>query len=107
MKGGGDILKHTAEAKRFYWSGAWKKCRASYIQSVFGLCERCNKPGDIVHHKIYIDHSNVNDPSITLNHDNLEYLCQTCHNREHFEKYSPTRDDVMFDEFGNLISKEK
>lgn len=98
------MLEHTAEAKRFYKSKAWKKCRASYIQSVYGLCERCGEPGKIVHHKKYIDSSNVNDPMITLNHDNLELLCQDCHNKEHFEKNSALRDGFRFDEEGNLIT---
>ena len=101
------LLKHTAAAKKFYWSSAWKKCRASYIQSVFGLCERCSKPGSIVHHTEYIDHTNVDDPSITLNHENLELLCQTCHNQEHFEKGGVTRRDVMFDDDGNLIQRSE
>ncbi len=97
------MLEHTAEAKRFYKSTAWKKCRESYIASVFGLCERCKKPGKIVHHTVYINAFNINDPNITLNHDLLEYLCQDCHNREHFEKHSPVREGLMFDEEGNLI----
>lgn len=97
------MLEHTAEAKRFYKSTAWKKCRESYINRVHGLCERCGKPGKIVHHKTYIDSYNINNPNITLNHSNLEYLCQDCHNREHFEKYSPVREGFMFDDEGNLI----
>ena len=99
------MLKHTREAKRFYYSKAWQKCRAAYIASVYGLCERCTQPGDIVHHKTYIDSSNVHDPNITLNHDNLEYLCRKCHNTEHFAKSGVTRDDVMFDDNGNLIQR--
>ena len=97
------MLAHTVEAKRFYKSKAWRDCRASYIASVFGLCERCGKPGDIVHHKQYIDSSNVHDPYITLNHDNLEYLCIQCHNTEHFRKHEPLRKGFAFDEDGDLI----
>lgn len=90
-------------AKSFYQSKAWKKCRQSYFISKHGLCERCGNPGKIVHHKIYITPENVNDPDVTLNFDNLELLCQECHNREHFEKYSPTRWGLKFDEKGNLV----
>lgn len=97
------MLEHTAEAKKFYKSRTWQKCRNSYFNSVFGLCERCGNPGKIVHHKIYINSENVNDPDVTLNHYNLELLCQECHNREHFEKYSPIREGLTFDEKGNLI----
>lgn len=95
-------------AKQLYKSKAWKKCRESYIASVFGLCERCNDgtPGKIVHHKIWLDKSNINDHSISLNHEHLEYLCQLCHNREHHGNGEDvTRDDVMFDEYGNLIER--
>ena len=76
-------------AKSFYKSKQWERCRTSYIKSVGGLCERCLKrglivPGVIVHHKCYISPENILDPTITLNHDNLELLCQDCHNHEHF-----------------------
>ncbi|KAA0944163.1 HNH endonuclease [Sporosarcina sp. ANT_H38] len=97
------MLEHTTEAKRLYKSAAWRRCRTSYIQSVFGLCERCEMPGLIVHHKIYINSSNVNNPSVTLNHDNLEYLCQTCHNNEHFGKVAVVREGLSFDSDGNLV----
>lgn len=78
-------------ARLFYKSPAWHKCRQGYIgyrQSIDGgMCERCHKAlGFIVHHKKYITPENINDPSITLNWDNLEYICQDCHNKEHFDK---------------------
>lgn len=90
-------------AKDFYRSSAWKKCRASFIISQHGLCERCNcKAGTIVHHKIYLTPENINDPNITLNFENLELLCQDCHNKEHTAKL-PVSDGLMFDDEGNLI----
>ena len=72
----------------FYHSAAWLKCRAAYIKSVNGLCERCMsrgiyKPGYIVHHKRHISPENISDPSILLSWDNLEYLCIDCHNQVH------------------------
>lgn len=98
-------------AKSFYNSKAWLDCRESYIQSVHGLCERClargvYEPGYIVHHIEYLTPKNINNPMITLNHDNLEYLCHECHNREHFSEGNYLRDDVMFDEDGNLIQRD-
>jgi 5-methylcytosine-specific restriction endonuclease McrA len=98
-------------ARKFYGSRAWKECRASYILSVNGLCERCLAngkyvAGEEVHHKIYLTLDNINDPYITLNWDNLELLCQSCHSKEHMSKHSPLRDDVMFDENGNLVRRE-
>ncbi|MCT2535701.1 HNH endonuclease [Aquibacillus koreensis] len=93
-------------AKQFYKSKAWRQCRDAYFICQHGLCERCGDPGLIVHHKEYITPSNINDLDITLNHDNLDLLCQTCLNQEHHgAKQSVVRDDVMFDERGNLIAK--
>jgi len=91
-------------AKRLYNSVAWKKCRESYIAKVFGLCERCPKPGKILHHKVYLTPQNINDPSISLNHELLEYLCQDCHNGEHHGSHEPVvAEGLMFDGEGNLV----
>lgn len=95
--GGDDMAR-----RPFYDTVAWQRCRDGYIASVFGLCERCGRPGYIVHHKQPITDGNVDDPEITLNWDNLEYLCLECHNREHFGT-EPTREDVRFDASGQLI----
>lgn len=75
-------------AKKLYKSKAWQRCRAAYISKVGGLCERCLSnglivPGEIVHHKIYINQNNVNDPNVTLNFENVELLCRNCHGNEH------------------------
>lgn len=90
-----------ASRRRLYKSKAWQKCRDAYYISKFGICERCGGAGIIVHHKIPITDENVNDPSITLNFENLELLCLDCHNKEHFGEM-PMSDEVAFDEFGNL-----
>lgn len=96
-------------AKSFYNSAAWIKCKNSYIKSVHGLCERCGEPGDIVHHKVYISPSNINNPDVTLNHDNLEYLCRKCHNKEHelkfnrFKRSSPIKKGFKFNEKGEFV----
>jgi len=99
-RGGGDGMAKDW-AKAFYKSAAWLKCRAAYIQSVFGLCEKCGRPGWIVHHKIKLTPGNINDPNVTLNWDNLEYLCQDCHNREHGG--GSTAEGLRFDAAGNLV----
>ena len=95
----------------FYNSKAWKKCREAYKQSVNGLCERClvngkYVPGDEVHHKIYLTPENINNPDVTLNWDNLILLCASCHSKEHNDKFSPLREDVMFDENGDLVRRD-
>ena len=90
-------------ARKFYKSTAWAKCRQAYIKSKYGLCERCADAGKIVHHKKYITPENIHDPNITLNHANLELLCQECHNKEHFGASGVTVDGVMFDSNGDLV----
>ena len=75
-------------ARQFYSSGAWAECRAAYRKSVGNMCERCLKvgqinPADEVHHKIKLTPKNIGDPSVTLNWDNLEALCERCHKSAH------------------------
>ena len=77
-------------AQRFYQSKEWKKCRKSFIAYRVsidgGMCQRCKERlGYIVHHKEPITPENINNPEITLNHENLEYVCKPCHDDEHFE----------------------
>ncbi|CAK7084277.1 HNH endonuclease [Tissierella sp.] len=95
-------------AKKFYNSKAWRKCRESYIAKVHRLCEQCLKngkhePGYIVDHIEEITPENINNPDITLNHDNLQYLCLTCHNRKTFGSAEVVREGLMFDDRGNLV----
>ena len=96
-------------AQQFYNSREWAQCREAYIASKQGLCQRCLargeiNPGEIVHHKQWLTRENINDPSVTLNFDNLELLCWECHNKEH-SKQLPIADEVEFDESGNLRKK--
>lgn len=75
-------------AKAFYSSTAWKLTREAYRKSVGGLCESClskgqYKAGEIVHHKVHLTPNNINDPSISLNFENLCLLCRDCHGKEH------------------------
>lgn len=75
-------------ARDFYSSARWQSCRSEYAEKVHHLCENCLRkgllvPGEIVHHKIPLTPSNINNPEITLNHLNLEMLCRNCHAEEH------------------------
>lgn len=93
-------------AKKFYRSKEWVKCRQAYIAAVYGLCEQCNKPGYILHHKIHLTTYNINNPDIALNPDNLEYLCLECHNKHHQfnrEKKATTRKGFKFNDKGELV----
>lgn len=106
--------------KEFYQSKIWKQQRYYIWLKQHCLCARCSRavyvdglskwiPKDkrlkgVVHHKIYLDNNNIYDISVSLNEDNLEGLCIDCHNKEHFNLLA-TREDVLFDEDGNLIPK--
>ncbi len=86
----------------FYDSAAWIRCRNGYMQSRNYICEICGDAATICHHKKHITAANINDPLITLNWENLQAVCLTCHNQIHFTT-SPTKDGLTFDSQGNLI----
>ena len=75
--------------------------RAAYLMSQDFICERCGEPAKIVHHKRWLNRDNINDTDITLNWDNLEALCQDCHNKEHHK--SAPRLRYRFDADGGII----
>lgn len=82
-----DIGVSSVTQEEFYKSGPWKRARRAFIDSRLaidgGLCQVCGEElGKIVHHTIWLDDENCNDPSISLNLELLKYECQTCHNRE-------------------------
>lgn len=96
-------------AKPFYNSNAWKECREAYKKSIplyrRGLCEQCYKKGihelgEEVHHKIWLTPKNINDPKVTLNHDNLILLCFECHRAIHMKR---VKKQYKFNENGELI----
>lgn len=93
-------------AKRFYESRAWRENSRAYLSSVDGLCERCRAAGKlvpavIVHHRIHLTPERMNDPQLTMGWDNLEALCQECHNREHFAEEHDQR--YAFGPDGSLL----
>jgi hypothetical protein len=94
-------------AIKFYDSKSWKDCRKAYIAYVFGLCEECGRAGYILHHKIILTPTNINDPNITLNHNHLEYLCIGCHDTKHYRKIQGiTKEGLAFDEYGDLVKND-
>ena len=52
----------------------------------------------IVHLKKYVTDKNYEDDNVFFNIDNLESVCQDCHNKEHHAE----EDEFYFDEAGNL-----
>lgn len=88
-------------ARWFYNSTAWKDTAAAYMMYKGYICERCGEPAKICHHRKYITRANINNPYITLNWENLEALCQDCHNKEHHKQEPKLR--YRYDEEGNII----
>ena len=75
-----------------------------------GVCERCFEidpnnpvPAKVVHHKVHLTPTNIDDPEVSLNHDNLQRLCQDCHAYVH-SMGSPR---ATFDRNGKPIEKKK
>ena len=108
--------------KDFYNSKAWKEVRKNIWLKQNLLCNRCYKPvyvdglspyipkdkrrTGIVHHKIYLDNSNVYDDKIALDENNLEGVCKWCHEHVCHNTDRVTRNEYMFDENGNIIPRE-
>lgn len=106
--------------KDFYHSKVWNVIRKNIWLKQNLLCNRCHKPVyvdgisewiprekrriGIVHHKIYLNNSNIYDDNISLDENNLEGLCKECHESEHHQDISK-RSEYIFDEEGNLIPK--
>ncbi|MFT8392387.1 MAG: HNH endonuclease signature motif containing protein [Liquorilactobacillus ghanensis] len=78
---------HSSKENEFYHSREWRAVRQTVLERDCYLCQECRrngivKQGNTVHHKIHLR----DDWSKRLDMNNLETICQQCHNREHFEK---------------------
>ena len=113
--------------KRFYNSKSWIHLRDNYAKSQDYICERCGRPCytkndprylrmvgqninalfGIVHHIEHLTDATIQDTRVSMEWDNLEYLCIACHNKEHHsgkgKDAREVRDDVKFDERGKVI----
>ena len=89
-------------SKSFYNSSAWRKLRLHVCNTRHWTCEECENYGDQVHHIIEITPENINDPMITLNENNLQLLCEECHNAKRRIDGDVNR-GLRFDENGDLI----
>lgn len=92
------------ELVQFYQSKRWKKVRALIIRRDHGICQECGGPGKEVHHKIPLSLNNY-QTELAVDPENLVLLCTSCHNAQRSDGY--VRRDVMFDEHGRLIKREK
>ena len=88
-------------AREFYKSTRWRKAREAYLKEHKYICEMCGDVADTVHHIQHLNPTNVHDPDVTLNRDNLMALCRDCHAKVH------TKNERRYtvDENGNVVSK--
>lgn len=105
--------RHMAKdyAKAFYNSKRWQQCRDSYIAYRIsvdgGVCEECGRQqGYIVHHKVALTQSNINDPNVSLDHKKMKYVCKECHDKYegHGVGHGKVQPLCIFDESGQPIS---
>lgn len=100
-------------SRKFYNSKEWIRIRDLAFSRDNGLCQKCLKekgeliPGDEVHHKIWLRPTNINNPNITLNIDNLVTLCRDCHMSIHKKSRKEKRKNIVMngmyiDEKGQL-----
>jgi 5-methylcytosine-specific restriction enzyme A len=87
-----DKYKRNKEARTFYKSTAWKKCRQVVLERDNFLCQECLKnnrvtPADMVHHIVEL----LDDWNKALDIDNLSSLCNSCHNKVHGYRGEPER----------------
>jgi hypothetical protein len=73
---------------KFYCTQAWQDLSYNSKIAAGGKCSRCGYIADkmselIGHHKIELTEDNVDDPNISLNRENIEVICQQCHNKQH------------------------
>lgn len=108
--------------KDFYNSKLWRTCKNEVWLKQNLLCGICGKPvyvsgiseyipkenrrTGIVHHKEHLTDHNVFDDNISINIDNLIGLCKECHEQVHHTDIAK-RNNVEFDENGNLVSRKE
>lgn len=95
-------------SRQFYHTGAWINVRGYVFHRDQMLCQDCLKkglytPAEEVHHIVELTPSNINDPNIALNPDNLISLCRSCHAKRHERRVIMKR--YTIDEDGKVTIK--
>ena len=77
-----------AWAMALYQSKAWRDLRQALIIERGLRCEQCGKlvsnPSEMIGDHIHeLTPDNVHDPAIALNPDNVQLICEDCHNKKH------------------------
>ncbi len=82
-----EMIKPDKVLEAFYHTKKWRMNRKAYIAKRIlidgGLCESCKlKLGEHLDHIKELTPENIGDIGISLDHRNLQYLCQECHNKK-------------------------
>ncbi len=89
----------------FYCSKAWLDLARAMKSKSGGVCAMCGKVADISelrpHHKIELTIENVTDPTIALNPDNIEVICNDCHNKVHHRFGNGTNEKNVYLVYGS------
>lgn len=99
-----DRYERNPQARAFYRSAAWLRMRKLILERDHGLCQECLRhgrytPAVAVHHKQEL----LTHWDLRLDMDNLESICEECHNRE--RAGASTTEGLTFDEDGNLVPR--
>lgn len=106
------MAARTEKCEKFYHSTLRRKTRKAFLESVNYTCANCGKVGNLVHHKIPLDDKKVDDVRFSINFDNLECLCKSCHDSIHHRLEGRNGNEnphfiVTFDEDGNTLIENK
>lgn len=103
-KKGGVMAKK--ERKWFYNSRMWKLARTAALKRDGYTCAYCGARATEVHHLTELNDTNISDPEVSLNLNNLQSLCHDCHSQitmhEHGIKKIDCDMNFYFDADGNL-----
>jgi 5-methylcytosine-specific restriction endonuclease McrA len=77
-----------ARHKEIYQTAEWEKVRQYVVARDNGLCQECLRHGKItagreVDHITALSNDNKSDWGIAYNPDNLQLLCDSCHQDKH------------------------
>ena len=102
-------MAHSAELQRFYASKRWRDLRNVLVVERRGVCDRCGKDFSddtsklIAHHKEHLTDETLKDPSIAVDPQNIEIVCQKCHAHYHAER-GATKKKQVFIVYGSPFS---
>lgn len=90
-----DKYKRNPEARAFYKSAAWQKVRIIILQRDNYLCQECLKNNKLtVANTVHHIEPLLDNWDKGLDEENLEAICESCHNKEHPEKGSGKSKEV-------------